>query len=236
MAASTRDHLGPTRRWSKVAPLFGILFVAFVVASVLVGSGTPDSTASPAAVLHYYRTHQHQSNISALLIPPAVVFALIWFSYLRSWLQRGDIDRRWGRVAYSGGVLFAVTGGVVGGVLISLGDAPEHLTLSSAQTLSILQDDIASMLASMAFGVMAIAAGVAMLKSSLLPTWLGWLSLVLGILSVVPVGDFFSLPAIGVWTLILAGVIWFRRDPDGEHSFDRNEDEVTSPQAQPTLA
>ena len=67
----------------------------------------------------------------------------------------------------------------------------------------------------MAFGVMAIAAGVAMLKSALLPTWLGWVSLVLGILGVVPVGDFFALPAIGIWTLIVAGVVYFRVDPDG---------------------
>ena len=69
------------------------------------------------------------------------------------------------------------------------------------------------MLASMAFGVMAIAAGVAMLKSALLPRWLGWVSLSSGILGVVPVGDFFALPAIGVWTLIVAGVVYFRPGP-----------------------
>jgi hypothetical protein len=62
---------------------------------------------------------------------------------------------------------------------------------------------------------MAIAAGVAMLKSARLPTWLGWVSLILGILGVVPVGDFFALPAIGVWTLLVAGVVYFRSDPDG---------------------
>ena len=102
-----------------------------------------------------------------------------------------------------------------GGVLVALADAPDHLTLTSAQTLNFLQNDIPSILASMAFGVMAIAAGVAMLKSDVLPTWLGWLSLVLGILGLLPVGDFFALPAIGVWTLILVGVIWFRVIPTG---------------------
>ena len=63
--------------------------------------------------------------------------------------------------------------------------------------------------------IMIISAGVAMLKIALLPTWLGWVSLVLGILGFVPFGDFFALPAIGVWTLIVAGVIWFRTEPDG---------------------
>jgi hypothetical protein len=184
------------------------LFVLFVVASVLVGGNTPATNASAVSILHYYRTHKHQVGISALLIPPAVVFGLIWFSYLRNWLQRRDVDPRWGILTFAGGVIFAVTGGLAGGVLIALNDAPDHLTLSSAQTLNFLQSDITSMLASMAFGVMAIAAGVAILKSALLPTWLG-------ILGVLPFGDFFALPAIGVWTLILVGVIWFRSDPDG---------------------
>ena len=112
--------------------------------------------------------------------------------------------------------MFAVTGGVAGGVLIALADAPNHLTASSAQTLNFLQADIPSMLASMAFGTMAIASGVAMLKSARLPNWLGWLSLVLGVLGLLPVGDFFALPAIGIWTLLLVGVIWFRTDPDGK--------------------
>jgi hypothetical protein len=201
-------------RWSRIAPLFAVLFVALVVGSVF-AANVPASNASLASILHYYRTHKNQVVVSALLIPPAVVFGLFWFSYLRSWLQRRDVDPRWGTLTFAGGILFAVTGGVVGGVLIALADAPNHLTLGSAQTLNFLQNDLPSMLASMAFGVMAIAAGVAMLKSALLPTWLGWVSLVLGVLGLVPFGDFFALPAIGVWTLIVAGVVWFRTDPDG---------------------
>jgi hypothetical protein len=202
-------------RWSKAAPLFGLLFVLFVLASVLISGSAPKSDASLGSILHYYRTHQNQVAISALLIPPAVVFGLIWFSYLRTWLQRRDVDHRWGTVTFAGGILFAVTGGVAGGSLIALADAPKHLTASSAQTLNFLQSDMPSMLSSMAFGTMAIAASVAILKSARLPSWLGWVSLVLGILAVVPFGDFFALPAIGIWTLILVGVIWFRADPDG---------------------
>jgi hypothetical protein len=201
-------------RWSRIAPLFALLFVAFVVASVFV-TNPPNSDASPISILHYYRTHKNQVSISAVLIPPAVVFGLIWFSYLRTWLQRRDVDHRWGTITFAGGILFAVTGGVAGGALAALGDSPDHLTLSSAQTLNYLQNDLPAILGSMAFGVMAIAAGIAMLKSAVLPRWLGWVSLILGILGVVPVGDFFALPAIGVWTLIVAGVIWFRTDPDG---------------------
>jgi hypothetical protein len=204
----------PPGRWSKIAPLFAVLFVAFVVASI-VTTNAPNSDASPASILNFYRTHKNQTSISAVLIPPAVVFGLMWFSYLRSWLQRRDVDHRWGTLTLVGGILFAVTGGVAGGALAALGDSPDHLTLSSAQTLNYLQNDLPAILGSMAFGVMAISAGVAMLKSARLPTWLGWVSLILGILGVVPVGDFFALPAVGVWTLLVAGVVFFRSDPDG---------------------
>ncbi|MGD0042479.1 MAG: hypothetical protein ABSE84_19085, partial [Isosphaeraceae bacterium] len=100
--------------WSKIAPLFGLLFVLFVVGSVFAAPNTPATNASTASILHYYRTHKNQVGISALLIPPAVVFGLIWFSYLRSWLQRRDVDQRWGIITFAGGVLFAVTGGVAG--------------------------------------------------------------------------------------------------------------------------
>ena len=224
MALGTDGLAQAPGRWSKVAPMFGVLFVVFVAASVIVSGNAPASNASTASILHFYRTHKNQTAIAALLIPPAVVFGLIWFSYLRTWLQRRDVDPRWGIVTFAGGVLFAVTGGIAGGVLIALSDAPTHLTDSSAQTLNFLQSDMPSMLASMAFGVMAIAASVAIIKSALLPTWLGWLSLVLGILAVLPVGDFFALPAIGVWTLILVGVIWFRSDPDGTYTPRRAND------------
>jgi hypothetical protein len=215
MAATLDSPSQTPGRWSKIAPLFAVLFVAFVVASVAVSGNAPDTTASPATILHYYRTHKHQTGVAAFLIPPAVVFGLLWFSYLRSWLQRRDVDHRWGTLTLAGGILFAVTGGVAGGTLAALADSPDHLTLSSAQTLNYMQSDMPLILASMAFGVMAIAAGVAMLKSARLPTWLGWVSVVLGILGVVPVGDFFALPAIGIWTLIVAGVVYFRTDPDG---------------------
>jgi hypothetical protein len=213
MASAPSSPLVASGRWSRIAPLCGLLFVLFVVGSVFVAT-EPSTNASTASILHYYRTHKSQVTISGLLIPPAVVFGLIWFSYLRTWLQRRDVDPRWGTVTFAGGILFAVTGGVVAGVLIALSDSPHHLGASSAQTLNFLQSDLPSMLASMAMGVMGIAAGIAMLKSSLLPTWLGWVSVVVGILSVVPFGDFIALPGIGIWTLIILGVIWFRTDPD----------------------
>ncbi len=202
-------------RWSKVAPLLGLLFVVLVVASIVLGN-TPSTSTSPAKVLRYYQTHQNQEQASAFLAAAAVVVGLFWFAYLRNWLQRRDVHERWGAVAFAGGVLFAVVGGIATGVELALVDTPKYLTPSTAAALNFLEGDIPFILASMAFGTMAIAAGIAMIKSRYLPTWLGWVSLVMGILGVLPVGDFAALPAIGVWVLLVTGVMWFRTDPEGK--------------------
>jgi len=201
-------------RWSRFAPLLGLVFVVMVAVSVSM-SNTPNTSNSPASILAYYQAHTGQVRASAFLVPPAAVIGLFWFAYLRNWLQRRDVHERWGAIAFAGGILFAVTGAVAAGVQLALVDTPRHLTPATATALNFLEGGIPAMLASMAFGVMAIAAGIAMIKSRSLPTWLGWFSVVVGILGALPVGDFFALPAIGVWTLMVAGVMWFRTDPDG---------------------
>jgi nucleoside recognition membrane protein YjiH len=214
MAIVTEGPPQTPGRWSKVAPLLGLLFVVLVLASVTI-TNTPNTSNSPASILSYYQGHHHRVMIGAFFIAPAVVVGLGWFAYLRNWLQRSDVHERWGALTFAGGILFAVTGGAAGGVLLALTDTPKNLTPSTAAALNFLQGSLPGILASMALGVMAIAAGIAMIKSSALPTWLGWFSLVVGILGALPGGDFFALPAIGIWTLILVAVMWFRSDPEG---------------------
>jgi hypothetical protein len=201
-------------RWSNVAPLLGVLFVVGVLASVAFGS-TPSTSKSPIAVLAFYKAHKGREYTSAFFAAPAVVLGIFWFAYLRNWLQRRDVNERWGAIAFVGGILFAVLGALAVGLELALVDTPKYLTPDTAAALNFLESDLPFILASMALGVMAIATGIAALKSQYLPSWLGWFSLVLGILAILPVGDFLSLPAIGVWVLLVTGVMWFRKDPEG---------------------
>jgi hypothetical protein len=214
MAVDTDRYPKQTSRWSSLAPLLGLLFVVLVVGSIGFGA-TPSTSTSPVAVLAFYNSHHGREYTSAFFAGPAVVIGLFWFAYLRSWLQRRDVNERWGAVAFVGGILFAVVGGLAVGLELALVDTPKYLTPDTAAALNFLESDLPFIFASMALGIMAIAAGIAALKSRYLPTWLGWVSLVLGIIAVLPVGDFFALPGIGVWVLLVSGVMWFRRDPEG---------------------
>jgi hypothetical protein len=217
MAVEAERYTSQTRpagRWSTVAPLLGLLFVVLVIGSVTFGN-TPATSKSPAVVLAFYKAHRSREYVSAFIGAPAVVVGLFWFAYLRQWLQRRDVNERWGAVAFAGGILFAVLGGIAVGLELALVDTPKYLTPDTAAALNFLESDVPLILASMALGVIAIAAGIAALKTQYLPTWVGWVSLVVGVIAVAPVGDFISLPAIGVWVLFICAVMWFRDDPDG---------------------
>jgi hypothetical protein len=215
MAVAVDQYTSQTAaRWSKVAPLLGVVFVLLVIGSVMFGS-TPNTSTSPAAVQAFYVAHKGHEYTSAFLAAPAVVVGLFWFAYLRNWLQRRDVHERWGAIAFAGGMLFAVLGGIAVGIELALVDTTKYLTPSTAASLNFLESDVPFIFASMALGVMAIATGIAAMKSQYLPTWLGWFSLVVGVLATLPVGDFLALPAIGVWALVIAGVMWFRPDPEG---------------------
>jgi hypothetical protein len=214
MAVGVDQSTNQATRWSKIAPLLGLVFVVLVLGSVVFGS-TPSTSKSPVAVLAFYKAHKGHEYTSAFLAAPAVVVGLFFFAYLRNWVQRTDVNERWGAIAFAGGILFAVLGGLAVGLELALVDTPKYLTPDTAAALNFLESDVPFILSSMALAVMAIPTGIAAIKSQYLPTWLGWVSLVIGIVAALPIGDFIALPGIGVWVLLVAGVMWFRKDPEG---------------------
>ena len=60
--------------------------------------------------------------------------------------------------------------------------------------------------------VMWLASGFAIVRSRLLPSWLSWIAIVLGILAVTPVG-WFTAFALVVWTVIVAVLVYMRTAP-----------------------
>ncbi len=109
----------------------------------------------------------------------------------------------------AGGVLFAVSGALAAGSLIAITDSPKHLSLSAAQALNTLQSDISGVAFLGGLAVMWLASGLAIVRSRLLPSWLGWIAIILGVVSVTPVG-WFTAFALVVWTVIVAVLVYMR--------------------------
>lgn len=202
-----------TDRLSRIAPLAGVVFVALAVASFIVGGETPDFDAGTQEVLDFYAAHESAQFAAAILFGYAAFFFVVFGAALNGALRRDDTSHR-----------VAATSGFAGSVLAALGvlafasftfvlaDAHDSLEPAAAQALNALNGDFFFPIA-VGTALYSIGFGLAIERGVVLPAWLGWLGVVIGIAAVTPIG-FFAFLASGIWTLILS-IGLYRSTPAG---------------------
>jgi hypothetical protein len=137
---------------------------------------------------------------------------LLWFlGSLRSALRAAEGGTgRLSAIAYAGGIVLAATAvadaSIQFAVAESVGDVPPAVT----QTLSVLYSDF-FLGFPVGVGTLLLASGLAILRTGVLPVWLGWVALVLGIVSITPIG-FFAFFAVLAW-IVVVSVMLYRREP-----------------------
>jgi hypothetical protein len=199
---------------NRLMPLSGIVFVALVLASIFI-ENTPGSNASASTVLTYYQTHQNTTSASALLTGLAVIFALLFFSYLREYMRQDGATRWLASTAFGGVLLFAAGGAISAGSYVALGDQPHVLSAAAAQTLNLIQNDVSNSFTQVGLAVFYLATGAAILRGRLLPAWLGWVSLVLGVLAATLILAFIAFVATALWVIVVAIMLWTRAGHEG---------------------
>lgn len=177
-----------SRAWERYAWLAGVLFVVALVAESAVASGVGltqnDSAAKVASRLHEHR--ERLLVIAYLSVVYAVAFAIyIWRLHD---LLRQDTDRRWSlaSLVLVGGMLFvtlhAVSDigitGLLGAKLAAYGSQHDHGLSYALYLLTYALDSVGDVFCSLA----AVAAGLLVMRSGVLPRWLGWFVIVAGIL------------------------------------------------------
>lgn len=194
----------------RLAPLSGVVFFVLIVASSLVGSNDLRGSSSPAKVLAYYQAHQGRMVASGVLTVLAVVVGVIFYGQLRDYLRLDEGSRGWTATAFGGVLLFAASGGVSAGASFAVSDSPSHLSASTAQMLNLMSMDVGAGFASSGIAIMLVCFGWAIVKSRLLPAWLGWVAFPLALTAIIPPVEFFAFVGAGVWTLIVSIAIWRR--------------------------
>ena len=139
----------------------------------------------------------------------AVLFLVLFAVALARQVRTGD---RW--LAH-GALAGAVFGGV--GFLTSVGfntvlaQDHNHLTIASAQTLNLLENDFFLPII-VGFALFGIMAGLAVVEGRILPKWMGWVMFAFGLACLAgPIG-FFGVLATMVWVLV-AGIWMVRQGP-----------------------
>ena len=202
-------------RIERYAPLAGVVFFVLVAISFVLSSETPAVDDSTREVVSYWTENEGKEMASAVVGAWATVF-FVWFAASwRSLISRAEGGSgRLASIVFGGALIFAA--GLLSALSIefaaaeSAGDVPAPVT----QTLSVLYSDFFFPLAG-GFALFLLGSAVAIVRTRVLPVWLGWIALVIGIVALTPLG-FFGFIGGMIWILVASVVLFLRGDePEG---------------------
>jgi hypothetical protein len=199
------------RGLERFAPLTGIGFVVLVIVAVIVGGETPGADDGIVKVVNYWKDNQDQAIASAIIAAISTVF-LLWFAgVLRAVLALAEgPPARLANTAFGGAIVGAMGWLLLIGFTFVAADTADDVAPQVTQAMSVLQADFFFPL-SVGFAVFLLASGLALVRTAALPAWVGWSALVLGVVSVTPVG-FFAILAMLVW-IVVVSVMLFMATP-----------------------
>jgi hypothetical protein len=189
--------------WERLAPLTGVIFVAIAVAVFAIGGSTPGDHDSALKVATFYGKHHDKHMALSFILAFSIPFLLFFVSSLRYELRRAGGTGQLANAAFAGGVLAAAGFGILAFVHYALADAGDSAkTIGTTQVLNVLDNtDFIPVAAGM--GILVLAAGWSAVRHGALPTWLGWIGVVIGVLAFTPAG-FFAFLASGLWIAVVS--------------------------------
>ena len=152
----------------------------------IIGSEYPDADASTNEAVAFWTDNADEQMVVAFAGTVSTLF-FVWFAAV----LRGNFLRLQGGSSSLAAISFA--GAIVASVAVllqesivftaaeSVGDVPDNIT----QTMSVLQAEFFLPLMA-GFAIFHVGAGAAVVHTGALPKWLGWASIVTGILWLTP--------------------------------------------------
>ena len=186
-----------------LAPLTGLLAVALFVAAIVIGGDTPDVDEGPQKILAFYMDNKSDQQASSFLLLYGTLFLAFFAAALRSGLRRGERDPEGpATLAFGGGLVMSVGLMLLAGLTIGLTDSVGDLDPISAQTIQALGNGLwVPFIAGQS--MLMIGSGIAIIQGRALPVWLGWVAIVLGVVSATPVG-WIGFMVVLLWIVIVS--------------------------------
>jgi hypothetical protein len=171
--------------------LVALTGVAFIVIGIIGFSiaGEPKSADDPVdEVVSFYLDNKDSVEIGAFMGVLAGLLLITFGAYLRNVLRgalgSGDIAPT---IAFVGTTIVAVGFAIDGTISVALAEAADDIEPSAVQALQALWDNdfLPIMLGATAF---LFGTGIAILRSGVLPKWLGGAMVLAGIIGFTPIG------------------------------------------------
>ena len=203
--------------WERLAALSGVVAVALWVIGILIqeSSNLPDDDAGGAAVLAWFNDSEDTILAGGSVFMIGCLFFFVFLAALRVRLLDAE-----GMPGLLTGLAFGT--GVVADYSLLMLPTPDMAGALSNEQLSgdaaLAVNNLGDMFflgAELTSAVMLASAGLIFIRSRVLPVWLGWVSLVLAlILLIPPIGWAALLAGLPLWTILVAVLMWLR--PAGE--------------------
>jgi hypothetical protein len=203
----------------NLAPLSGALFVVLVlIAFIPLGGNTPEGDDSAQKVVSFYSDHETREIIASIVLALGAVSLLFFSATLRQRLEalepgRGILPT----VAFGAGVV--ASGGFLAAASLhfALADFAGDIQGSAAQALNAIDSDFFLPFA-VGIAALVLATSLWLVRTKLLlPTWLGWVGIVLFVVSFTPVG-FIAFGLDGIWIIVVSILLYLRGEPEATRS------------------
>ena len=171
--------------------------------------------AAAARLIEFYDDHAAQNWIAAFGLVITGVMLLFFAASLRQALRAGDrseADDRLGTVTFGGAVIYAVAVGLFGVLAVAMVEAAELGNPDVITSLKVFDNNI-FLLMLMGLSAMMLATGLCARKSDVLPRWLAYASIALGLLAVAGPGGFVAYLGFPFWLIAVSATL-DRGSPD----------------------
>jgi hypothetical protein len=192
-----------TRSKEWLVPLTGLGFVVLGIVSFILAGEPPSADDPVREIVDYYVDDKDSVQASAFVGVAATALLIFFGGYLRKVLRaRAEDGEMLSLVAFIGVAIVAVGFAIDTTIGIALSEAADDIDPAAVQALQALWDND---FIPLALGVIVFltATGLSVIRSGVLPRWLGWVMLVLGVVGVTPIG-FVSAIGAAIMVLVLS--------------------------------
>ncbi len=194
-------------RWDRIGALGGAIFVPLIILSFVIAGEPPDVEDSVPEIVEYYVDSDSEIFIGAGLAGLAITFFLLFANHLRRLFAAAG-DAPLGALTLVGASIMAVGATIDATISVALTESVEDIDPASVQALQALWDNDWIPLA---FGAALFlgTTGVSIIQTEVLPRWLGWVGVILFVLTFTPIG-FVSFLGGGIWVIVASVMLALR--------------------------
>jgi len=196
-----------SREW--LVPLVtGLGFAVLLIISFIVSGDPKSADDGPAQVAQWYRDNKDSAEIGSFIGVVAGGFLIFFGAYLRKVFEPGA-GLMLSILPLIAVAIVAVGGAIDGMLMFAAAEAADDIPAPEIQTIQAIWDND---FLPFFLGVLVFlwSVGISVLRSGVLPKWLGWFAIVFGVVSLAgPLGFIGALGA-AVWIIIASIMLSIR--------------------------